>query len=248
MGYCLSTPNHFEVPETVNGWTHDPEPYNGTAWFSPDRDQSVVAFNTMSTVYAAVYDERCEGMKSRERIFERKYDRSEDLSVAELQERERAANAELIEDVVAWMREHPPGQWSHPRVNEAVFDAPPGYELVTYAIEGRDSTITYRRTDADDPGRRLLSKGPDEKTLDTCPYLVIHTWVGSGNSTIALAPWTHAHDHEMTEIVETPDKCGLDVALTMARQWAREHVDEEPSGSVAVGQTNLGQFAGAGRS
>lgn len=245
MGHRLRLPDAFEVPTQVNGWTRDPEPYNGEAWFGPDREQSVVAFNSLETVYAEVRDERCSGFETGERIFERELEQPETETVPEMRERVRSANAALVEDLAAWMRANPPGQWSRTRVREAVFEAPVGYELADYYIESRQSRVVYHRVGAEAPSRLAGIGKPETVDPETFPYLVVEVWAGSGNATVALAPWRHAHDHEMQEVVETPDECGLDIALSMARQYAREQVDDSGT-ETTVGQTDLGQFASAG--
>ena len=56
-------------------------------------------------------------------------------------------------------------------------------------------------------------------SLETRAYLVVAAWRGSGNATVALAPWLRAHDEEMHEVVEPPAECGLAIAVKLAREY-----------------------------
>lgn len=245
MGHTLSLPDRFEFPEEVNGWRFDPEPYNGNAWFSEDRKKAVAVFAIMGTARVAVIDERANGFDNKERVAETSYETA-DAEADDPWAAERDAAAQMVEQAVEWMEANHARDWTHPDVNEAVFDAPPGYELAEYYIESRTTVIYYRRVDAD-PERRLAGAGePDVYTPDTCPYLYIHVWNGSGTATVALAPWLNAHGPdskhpEVEAVADPPAECGLDVALTMARQYAREHVATDAD-AAASGQTDLQQF------
>jgi hypothetical protein len=145
-----------------------------------------------------------------------------------------------IKQAVEWMEATPPGTWTHPDVDEAVFDAPPGYELTHYYLERREVIIYYHREGAPE-GHRLAGVGKpidDEVTPDSFPYLVVKAWRGSGNATVALAPWEYAHDSELVEVRDPPDECGLEIALTIARDYATTATGEELD-SLAVGQADL---------
>lgn len=247
MGRGLRTPDEFEIPTEINEWEHDPEPYNGEAWFGPDREQSVVAFNHFGSITGCLIDERCSGMENKVRFVDREIKKPDDLSVEESRTQDRRANARLVKEVVDWMRRHRPGEVANPRVNEAVFDAPVGYELASYRINQRDTMVVYRRREAEEADRLAGVGEPDCVSPDSFPYLVIETWAGSGNSTVSLSPLKGAHDHEMAEIVETPEGCGIEVAVAMAHQWARENVDETAGIGPMTGQTDLLQFAKVGQ-
>lgn len=137
------------------------------------------------------------------------------------------------------MEQHDPETWGHPYVDEAVFDAPPGFEVAEYYVENRESIIYYEQ-----PGDALemAGRGNDtEPSLNTRKYLYIRTWRGSGNSTIALAPWEGAHDHQMHEVVDPPEECGLEVAIKLAREWVAEQRGEPPAINT-TGQTDIERF------
>lgn len=258
MGRPLRLPDDFDAPDAVNGWRFDPEPYNGRAWRGPDDAKTVAVIAHLGTARAVVIDERASGFENRVEIASTSYETAAPED-SDPYAGERAAGAAMVEQAVAWMQETPPDAWTHPDVNEAVFDAPPGYDLAAYYLESRTTTVYYRRRDAD-PAKRLAGAGePDAYTPATCPYLYVHVWTGSGEATVALAPWEHAHGPgskhpEIEPVVEPPAECGLDVALAMARQWAREHVaaDAETAAASdaagtaaapeAVGQTALQQY------
>ena len=77
-----------------------------------------------------------------------------------------------------------------------------------------------------------------EVTTETYPYLVVQKWRGSGNATVALAPWDYAHETEMVDVRNPPDGCGLDIALTIARNYAAAVIGDDTD-PPAVGQANL---------
>lgn len=226
-------PDGFVIPETVNGWEHDPDSNkNGHTWYSPNGAQSVVVYSHLGRVYANVADERTTGSASSETVAERKLTDKTKFTSAE----SRSVVA-VLDDALGWMRNHAPGSWTCPRVNEAVFDPPAGYDLAEYFLASRESTIYYRHC-----GMENIQIEDGDELPGSPSFLVIHCWT-SGNATVAVAPWLRAHDHEMMEVVETPEECGLDVALAMSRQWVADHVGHEES--KTVGQTSLQQFAEA---
>lgn len=53
-----------------------------------------------------------------------------------------------------------------------------------------------------------------------------------------LAPWDYAHDCEMVDVREPPEECGLEIAVTIARNYAADVTGEDPDPS-AVGQAYL---------
>lgn len=222
-------PDDYDLPGVVNGWTPDPgSNRNGHVWTAAEHDVSVAVFAHVGAVRVAVFDDRVTGFGSKVEPYD---DEAPD-------DRDALAGAVVdgIKHAVAWMRDHRPGEWSHPDVNEAVFDAPEGYVLDRYYLEQRDAEIYYRLEDAESKVEGFDTRDPQRD-----PYLYVQTWLGSGNSTVATAPWLHAHDHELTKVVDPPAECGLDIAL----RYAREHVGD--STGVTSGQTGLAQFDGGGQ-
>lgn len=225
------TPDDYEVPAEVNGWSYNPDASsNGHVWHSDDETKAVILQSPPGNhTYLEVSDERTLGIGGRIRIREDEYESVDDID--DRIEIEESAVVDAIEHAVDWMESMHPDDWAHPSVLESVFDAPPGYELVEYHIGQRDTQIYYERTDCDASPRQT----PDEYTIETCPFLYIHSWHSSGKTTIALAPWTGAHNlsskhPEIEEIVDTPENCGLDRALRMTRVW----VSEQTANSTAV--------------
>lgn len=231
-------PEDVGLPETIGDWTHDPESNkNGHTWYSQSGDTAVAVLAPVDTVYVAVLDERCIGLERGERIFETCI--PED---ADRQQVKREFAGEAVNAAIDWMQDNDPQDWACPRVCESVFDTPDGYQLAMYEIGLQSSTIYYYRTGAAERSSLGSREPPEEVSTDTYPYLTIEVYRGSGNATVSLAPWTRAHDHEMEEVVETPEECGLDVALTMARQYLRENVDGISPSEPAVGQSDLGAW------
>jgi hypothetical protein len=236
-------PTGYDLPTAVNGWRHDPnDGSNGHTWSldAGERPLSVRVFEHFGRCYARVTDDRTTGIESSEEIAARSHDEDGDQTT-------QATVAAVVAEAVEWMREHDVGEWSHPRIREAVFDPPLGYELVAYEIGQRWSLIHYHRIDAPEKSRLAGVGLPDEVNPETYPYLVIRTWAGSGNSEIDLAPWRFSHDDERESVADPPAECGLDVAVTVARTVAREqHDSDAPEPSSHTGQTALQQFAGGG--
>lgn len=235
MSHKPPLPDDYDLPHEVNGWVHDPESNrNGHVWSAEAHESSVAMFAHVGTVRVAVFDDRVDGFANKVEPFRDELpDDRTDLP---------AAVAEGIDEAVTWMNEHAPAEWSHPDVNEAVFDPPAGYELDWYFLEQRDTTIYYRREGAESVSSLFNDGRPEEVTPETFPYLVIHMWNGSGNAEVSIAPWTRAHDHQMETVVEPPEECGMEVAL----KFAREYVEGDDA-EVTTGQTGLAQFAKAGR-
>lgn len=233
----------FDLPTAVNGWIHDPDDRtNGHCWQYErgDRPLSMRVYETLGTSYAAVMDDRTSGMECKERIAGHDHGDREDLP------REEAAET-VIDAASEWMEAYSEGEWSHPRIHEAAFQPPVGYELTAYRINSRTTTVQYHQTDAHEVDRLAGANFPDDMNPDSCPYLEVETWAGSGSSMVALAPWQHAHDNERKEIADPPEECGLEVALTIARKFARTHADgNELIPTDPAGQTSLGRFATQG--
>ena len=230
----------FDLPTAVNGWIHDPnDRTNGHCWHYErgERPLSMRMYETLGTCYAAVTDDRTSGMESKERIIDLDHGDREDLS------REEAIETG-INAAIEWMETYSEGEWSHPRIHEAAFQPPVGYEIVAYRINSRTTTVHYYQTDAHEVERLARANLPDSMSAESCPYLEVETWVGSGNSTVALAPWKRVHDNERKEIADPPAKCGIEVALTTAREFARTSTDgDDLFPPDPTGQTSLGQFA-----
>ncbi|AEH39515.1 hypothetical protein [Halopiger xanaduensis] len=224
-------PDACELPCAINGWLYDTDDTsNGHVWRSSEHDCSIGVFDTIGSVAVRVTDDRVSGFASNITLERIDYDDDRD-----------AALVDGFAAACEWMTETDPDAWSHPDVCEAVFDAPPGYALETYYLENREAIVYYRDLafDGDRPTRRV----PDEYSRENCPYLYVHEWRGSGSATVALTPWTEAHGPgsrhpEIESVVETPSECGLEVAVTMARQWAREHTEGEIDAD-ATGQAGL---------
>ena len=235
-------PDGFDLPTRVNEWVHDPKDgSNGHCWRfeQGERTLAMRVYDPLGSCYAAVTDERTGGLDSRQRVSEVKFGSGTDCS-------QHRAVEEVLTDAIDWMDDHSKGEWSHPRVQEAVFQPPAGYELAGYQINTRTTTVQYHRLDAREVDRLAGCHFPDEMSPDSCPYLEIETWAGSGNSTVRLAPWRHAHDDECMEVADPPDECGLDVALATAREYVRQYVDSDELQSDPAGQTNLARFASKG--
>ena len=237
-------PDGFDLPTRVNGWVHSPEDKsNGHCWrFEQEkRPLAMRVYDPPGSCYAAVTDERTSGMDSKQRVSEVKFGSGTDCS-------QLRAIEEVLTDAIDWMDDHNDGEWSHPRIQEAAFQPPAGYELVDYRIDNRTTTVQYHRLGTPEVDRLAGGHFPDDMSADSCPYLEVETWAGSGNSTIVLAPWRRAHDEECKEVADPPEECGFDVALATARELARQHVDsdsDEPLSDPA-GQTNLTRFASEG--
>lgn len=233
MGHLLTLPDGFDYPREVNGWRFDPDPYNGHAWVAPERDRTVLARTCLGTAMVKVHDERVSGPGSSVTVAEFEYDRGDSESAA----------ARVVERAVDWMHDHAPTEWSHPEVTEAAFDAPPGYEFVDYSRGCRETCIYYRREGASGRTRVAGAGRPDEVTPETSPYLVVQMWQGSGNASVDLAPWRYEHDEERETVADPPAECGLDVALAVAREFAREIVAEDPDTALpSAGQTTFGDW------
>lgn len=232
-------PDDYELPAAVNGWYHDPESNrNGHVWTAADAPKSVGVFCSMGDeVRVHVFDDRVDGFQNKTDICRLAVDGPEPAAVAD-----------GIDRAIAWMRSSAPAEWSHPDVCEAVFDAPVGYSLERYYLENRETTVYYRRDGAEKQvGIDVRCDGADALTADEAPYLYIHVWNGSGSATVAIAPWLRAHGPgskhwDVREIAETPEDCGLEVAVSVARQWALERTDEAID-TDAAGQADLGRWS-----
>lgn len=221
-------PADFDLPAEVNGWHYDPETgKNAHAWYAADRTASVGVFCSIDAVRVKVADERAIGSARSIEIYREEL--PEPLSRDRGRKAVRVASG--VEAALEWMQSTATDEWTHPEVCEAVFDEPPGFELEQYLLGERSTEIYYRREGADGASR-LSGAQPEEYTLDTCPYLYVHVWNGSGDATVALAPWLRAHGPgskhwEVEPVAETPEDCGLEVALTVAHNWAAEQLGIE---------------------
>ena len=235
-----SIPADRELPQEIGAWSYDSEAtWNGLTWSSEGDDREVIVFNHVNRIRVVVNDASVRGFESKETIIERKF---EDFDAPVNSVDDPKVTWWGVEKAVDWMKRHAPEEWSHPLVDEAVYDAPPGFELEVYNVGNRNVEVYYRQKTDEDALEMIGGRRRDsEPSLDTRKYLYIQTWHGSGNSTIALAPWTRAHDHEMHEIVEPPEECGLAVAVKLAREWVAEQKDE-PLPSEMIGQADLRAF------
>jgi len=237
-------PNDYDLP-WVGDWSLALEaPTNGYVWQSDAGTEWVKVRDVHDKMLVVVEDTRVDGSGGRQDIARVGYERPERLAEL-LANREEAAVEAIKDHAVPWMQATDPADWSHPDVSEAVFAEPPGYELAKYFVEDRTVTIYYRHADRD---ADLIAsrRGPEEYTPETCPYLYVHVWRGSGKATVALAPWLYAHGPgdkhwEVEPILETPEECGLDLALTMAREWTREYVVADQDGPMP-GQSSLSAY------
>ena len=248
-------PENLTLPAKVNGWTHDPESNkNAHVWRGDSGRVAVGVFSGVGhdRMRVKVMDERVHGFARSRTVTTVDYETAD--AVAGHIECNSAATGEAVEKAVAWMDRTPPASWSHPRVPEAMFDPPVGYELDVVYVEDRATEIYYLREDLDPEEfgwRRgedaLADVDPEEGTPADAPYLYIHVWTGSGDATVALAPFTGAHGPgskhwEVVPVIDCPDDCGIDVALLRAREWVREHVDAPEEDLARTGQTSLSNW------
>ncbi|GGL73553.1 hypothetical protein [Halocalculus aciditolerans] len=228
-------PDGYELPSEVNGWIHDPESNrNGHVWTGADDPRSVGVFSSVGDrVRVAVFDDRVCGFCNKIEPFDREF---------EADETEAEAVAWGIEQAAEWMERHHPSEWDHPAVYDAVFDPPVGFVLDQYYLEQRQHIVCYRQ-EGEEKDVNLSGRPPDtDPSLETRKYLYVEAWRGSGNATVALAPWLRAHDDEKHEVLDLPEECGLPVALKLAREWVAEETGqtrEEP----AAGQSDLGAWS-----
>lgn len=228
-------PDDYQPPTEVNGWVHDPDSKrNGHVWSARNREASVGVFcYPTGRLAVSVFDDRVDGFCNKVEPVSRELDEDDDTEQGVVW---------AIDEAVSWMQNHAPEEWEHPAVEEAVFDPPVGYVLDRYYLEQRNQTVYYRREDAESDVRMGPAKDDGTvPTLETRAYLVVRTWRGSGNSTISVAPWLRAHDKDMHEVVDPPAGCGLEIAITLARQYVREETDRERE-SLATGQAGLGEW------
>jgi len=227
-------PDDYELPREVNGWEHDPESNrNGHVWTGTDDPRSVAVFlNSDSSVRVAVFDDRVNGFANSVQIV--------DGSGGNRSKPETTVWG--VKQAIEWMERHDPARWDHPAVVEGVFDPPAGFVLDRYYLEEREHVVCYRQ-EGTEKDVNLSGRPPDtEPSLETRKYLYVEAWRGSGNATIALAPWLRASDSEKHEVVDAPAECGLEVALKLAREWVREQTGatrEEP----AAGQSDIERWA-----
>ena len=224
-------PDTVSPPSTVNGWVYDDEAsWNAHVWTAPDAPQSVAVFDHFDEVAVKAIDDRVQGFHNRAPV----------ATVDAVENNRSASVVRAIDKAVDWMEAISPGAWKHPAVNEAVFNPPPGYELTHYYIESRKVIVYYHREGTHEDQRPTGSTTADglEVTTETYPYLVVKTWRGSGNAIVALAPWDYAHETEMVDVRNPPDGCGLDIALTIARDYVAAVIGDDTN-PPAVGQANL---------
>lgn len=230
--------SYHSIPEfskAVNGWLWNPDSNrNGLIWYGKEAARSVGIFTTFGEhIRVHVFDDRVSGFDNKITPFRRKVREDEELE---------DALRWAVKKAQSWMGTHSPTEWKHPDIIEAALTPPPGYVLDRYYLENREHIVYYRDPDAK-RGTSINLRKPDpdlEATLDTYPYLNIRSWKGSGNATIALAPWLRAHEHELHEIIDPPEECGLEIA----HKLLREYVEEETglTADITVGQSDLGTW------
>ena len=229
-------PDGGDLPPAVNGWVHDPDSTrNGHVWTSADVDRSVAVFSHFgTTVSVAVFDDRVDGFANR--IEPARHDIRDEESQSE-------TVAWGVERAVAWMERHAPTEWDHPAIEAAVFDPPAGFVLNRYYLEECEHIVYYRQNNAERAvgmaGGRVLNSAA---SLETRAYLVVRAWRGSGNTTVALAPWLRAHDEAMEEVVDPPAECGLVIAVKLAREYVRAETGRTRD-VPATGQADLGAWS-----
>lgn len=228
-------PDDYDIPEGGGEWSHNPESTkNGHIWESPSGDAVVGVFggSIFDQVRVEVIDERVKG-----------FARSNDIERIEIRDgdEEEEVVVEGIETAVRWMETTDAREWEHSEVNTAAFDAPVGYELEHYFLEEQQTTIYYRREETPDKTKGFVDD--DDPGIRDYNYLVVQVWRGNGNATVAVAPWTRAHDDEMWRVREPPEECGLDIALKEARDFARRQMDvgEGVERPPKAGQTGLSE-------
>lgn len=232
-------PDGYDRPEAVGDWQYDPESgKNGHVWTS-DEDVTVGVFNSVNRVRVAVFDDRVDGFENNVEPYSEPV--PEDCPRSDVADRVAAG----VDAAIDWMEQQAPGEWEHPAVVEAVFDPPAGCVLDRYYLESREHIVYYRQegteSDVKVAGGRRLESDP---SLDTRRYLYVQAWRGSGNATVALAPWLRAHDHEMHEVLEPPEECGLEVAVMLAREWVAEQRGEQLDPAASAGQASLEGWSG----
>lgn len=129
-----------DIPETVNGWTYDPDAsWNGDTWRNQEENVAVVVFDhgiMFDTSLVRVYDERVGGIEGSIHI-DKSPTVTDELSITPVEARNRA---------VQWMEQTAPSEWSHPLVTEAVFNPPHGFSLNHYYVEAREDIVIYERS------------------------------------------------------------------------------------------------------
>lgn len=178
------------VPHEIGGWTHEPEPYNGAAWFGDDHRVSVLVREGMGDPFATVRDERV----SHSRTYIIESEDNDDLETFE----------DVLEAAVEWMEDTDPSQWAHPDVDEAVFDVPEGFTLDIYSI-GRKASIRYAIDDVPADLRGVTIR--------------INGYPSTDNWTLALARPTITQGHE-EELVDAEKGTPLVEMLAKAHRLA----------------------------
>jgi hypothetical protein len=231
MGIRPPLPDEKHLPRSLNGWVYKPDAdTHGHYWLSEDGTASVCVNRCLDQVSAKVSDERFNGFETSETIEATRIE--EEIQYTD---REQQVIATIVDEAIEWMAANSPSSWSLPAANEAVFSPPQGYSLAVCYLENQDITLYYERDDVDGLPDRRDPDLPEEHR-----YLVVRVLRGSGNATIAVSPWKRAHDHEMMEVVDPPEECGLDVALKLARDYAGPS-----SETTTVGQSGLQEWSKA---
>lgn len=231
-------PNGYELPVEVNGWVHAPDSnLNAYVWNSADDTAQLRVSGFGGRIMVRIYDARVEGFARSRQLYTVGYDNTDEyFDPPEPTPQASPAVVNAIEIAARWMGQHP--NWNHPDIPTEAFDPPAGFSLAQYHLEEREHIIYYEQ-DTQRSALEMCGQGAGTApSLTTRKYICIESWRGSGNTTISLAPWVNAHDHEKHEIVDPPEGCGLDIALKLTRDWIQDQSDtsqEQP----ATGQTDI---------
>jgi len=203
-----------ETPSTLNGWAYDPEPYNGNAWFGPQRQTAVFVYPVAISNETALWlkDERLSGINHVE-LLRSSYDHAVGMAVE-------------------WMQCNAPANWSHPRACEAVFDLPSGWSFERHTVGARQDTIRYRRDDPPDDCRAQLLQVQGYRSTGNFEFGIVER-----------PTERRAHVEDLLDN-DVPEDSSLDVALAMAFDLATDIVDggSEPEPPTTSGQTTFSIF------
>lgn len=236
-------PDGYSPPKTVNGWTYAPDSNrNGHIWQDPNGPAVVGVFALAGIISIKAIDTRITGLGGSKELFKQEYEFTDNTLTPADPGVPTTTVQTVIKKAASWMNRTPPGTWRHHVIEDGAFDPPAGYVLDQYYLEERKHIVCYRRKDT--PKTVSLSGCPPESdpSVETRNYLYIETWRGSGDTTIALAPWLRAHDNEKHPVIEPPDGCGIAVGIKLAREWVHEQTGRTRD-CPAAGQQGLETYS-----
>lgn len=234
-------PTGCEPRASINGWELDPKSQkNGHCWVGPAGESSVAVYASGGTAYAAVSDDRLTGLGRSRRLAESSYPFEKPTLTPADPEADGKAVATALEAAVGWMERHSP-PWRHPDVEEAAFDPPVGYVLDRYYLREHSHEIAYRRAGSESRAGLNSELPTSEPSLQTRRYLYVEVQRGSGDVTIAVAPWLQATGDETHTVAEPPAGCGTGIALKRARTLVQEATGRSRA-SPPAGQQGLSRF------